>query len=301
MKQFFILAVALLSASLLRAEEWSSKVEAECGEKVIITAIPETGYHFVKWEDDETQPAEREVEVSDNKVYKAVFAINEYTITFYGADGEVLQTGTYKHGETVTVPSEVTKEADAQYTYTFLEWSPNVNNTAEADAEYTPVFESTLRKYYITFANWNGEVLEKKEWNYGDLPSYDGEKPTRPTDEGTTYTFTGWDPTIMKVEGEQTYTAQFNGQTRSYELTVSGENGVTTGSGTYQYGAKVEVTATANSCYHFVEWSDGDKNANRTVEITGTTNLVATFEIDKFTIEVVSDDETQGKVGVRKK
>ena len=298
MKHFLTLAVALLCTAAMMAQAQQTEVEADCGSQVTITAIPNTGYHFVRWNDNDTHDS-RQVSVTGDATYTAYFAINEYTITFKNWNDTVLQTGTYNHGDAV-VPPTATKTADVQYTYTFDHWTPNVNYTAEADAEYTAVFTSTLNKYTITFQNWDGSTLQSSDWDYGELPVYSGSDPTRPADAEFTYTFSGWDHSINTVTGEDTYIAQYNGTTNSYTVTTSGEHGTTTGDGTYQYGTDVEITATPNECYHFVQWSDGDTNATRTITVTGTTNLVATFEIDKYTIQVVSDDPTMGTVNVSK-
>ena len=297
MKKLFTLAATFLCAAMLMAQTPQTEVEADCGELVTITATPETGYHFVRWNDNDTH-ATRQVEATGNATYRAYFAINQYTITFKNWNDTVLQTGVYNHGDAVVAPV-ATKTANAQYTYTFDHWSPNVNYTAEADAEYIAVFTQTTNKYTITFQNWDGTILEAKQWDYGTLPSYEG-TPTRPADAEFTYTFSGWDHSISEVTGEDTYIAQYNGAKNSYTLTVNGEHGTTTGSGTYQYGSTPTITATADACYHFVRWSNGDTNATTTILITGPTTVTAIFEIDKFTIKVESDDETQGKVNVSK-
>ena len=145
--------------------------------------------------------------------------------------------------------------------------------------------------------NWNGDLLEAKEWEFGQKPTYDG-TPTRPADEGHTYTFTGWSPNVVIVSGEAKYTAQYDGAEKSYELVVSGEHGTTTGSGTFLYGSTPTITATPDACYTFVQWDNGDTNPTTTVLIEGDTNIKAIFELTKYTIEVVSNDETQGKVSV---
>lgn len=297
MKHFLFLTAAFFCAVTMLAQTPQTQVEADCGDLVTITATPKTGYHFVRWNDNNTNPV-RQVEVTGNATYRAYFAINQYTITFRNWNDTVLLTGTYNHGDAVT-PPVATKTADVQYTYTFDHWSPNVEYTATANADYTAVFISTLNKYTITFKNWDGSILEAKAWDYGTLPSYEG-TPTRPADAEYTYTFSGWDKSINVVTGDEIYVAQYNGSSNSYTLTVSGEHGTTTGSGVYAYGTNVTITATPDECYHFVKWSDNGTEASRTITITGTTNLVATFEINKFTIQVVSDDENQGTVSISK-
>ena len=45
----------------------------------------------------------------------------------------------------------------------------------------------------------------------------------------------------------------------------------------YEYGTQVTLTANANEGYTFVQWSDGDTNATRTITVTGDLTLTATF------------------------
>ena len=78
------------------------------------------------------------------------------------------------------------------------------------------------------------------------------------------------------------------------------ENGTVTGAGTYTYGTSVNITATPAECYHFVQWSDGDTNASRTIVVTDDITLTAIFEINTYVIRVESADETQGTVSVTK-
>ena len=287
----------MLCAALVMAQTPQTSVEADCGDLVTIKATPATGYHFVQWSDGDTH-ATRQVSVSGDITYKAYFAINSYTITFLNWNDTVLQTGTYNHGSTVTPPT-ATKTADAQYTYTFDHWDPTVSYTAVGDATYTAVFSKKTNQYTITFLNWDNSVLESKAWDYGSTPSYD-KTPTRPSDEEHDYTFTGWSPAISTVTQDATYTAIYNGSTVSYTLTLDGDHGTTKGGGTYLYGSTPQIIAIPDDCYHFVKWSNGDTNATTTVKITGPTTMTATFEINTYTVKVVSDDETQGSVSISK-
>jgi hypothetical protein len=297
MKQICMLTAALLCAAMMWAE---TQVQAGCGEKVTITATPEKGWHFDHWSDGDKN-ATRQVNVTSDATYKAFFAINQYTITFKDGDGQVMQTATYNHGDAVTAPATTpTKTSTVQYEYVFDHWSPNINYTAEEDVVYNAEFTSKTRQYTVTFKNWDGTVLQETKEDYGTLPEYKGAKPSRPDEGGHTFVFSGWDHSISLVAGDVIYTAQYDQNTESFVLTTAGENGTTTGDGTYQYGTEVQITATPNSCYHFVQWNDGNEEASRTITITGTTHMVATFELNTYTIEVVSDDETQGKVSVSK-
>jgi hypothetical protein len=113
---------------------------------------------------------------------------------------------------------------------------------------------------------------------YGTTPTYDGATPTRASTAQYTYTFTGWSPTVGAITGNTTYTAQFSSTVRSYTVTLtSNGNGTVSGGGTYTYGSTANISATPDSGYNFVQWSDGDTNASKSITVTGDVSLSATF------------------------
>ena len=84
-----------------------------------------------------------------------------------------------------------------------------------------------------------------------------------------------------------------------HQITVKTNNsdyGTVTGGGTFDYGSTKTITATAKAHYHFVEWSDGNTNASRTITVTGDKTYTATFAIDQFTITVKTNDSSMGTV-----
>ena len=79
-----------------------------------------------------------------------------YHISFVNYDGAILWEGDVAEGETpVYEGATPEKPADAQYTYTFSHWSPDVV-AATCDATYTAVFSENANSYTITY-NVNGE------------------------------------------------------------------------------------------------------------------------------------------------
>ena len=308
MKQFSILTVALCcSIAAMAVDQPQTEVTAGCGETVTITASPKEGYHFDHWNDNNTEQS-RVVSVSGNATYKAYFAINKYTIKYKYEDGTVFKEQTYEHGQTLTAP-EATKAEDQGYTYEFDYWEPTLETIVKSSANYTAHFKKVPKKFTITFVNWDGAELEHADWDYGTTPEYKGPEPTRAADEEQSYTFTGWGYSpLPPVTGAATYTAQYNGEKNIYEITVSGgEHGrILMGGnpftgGEYQYGTKLTITAESkDDCYQFDKWSNDETTPTITVEIKGKADLTANFGIKKFTIEVVSDNEEQGQVSVKK-
>lgn len=80
----------------------------------------------------------------------------------------------------------------------------------------------------VTFADWDGTVLQSRTAAVGNMPIYEGETPQRPSTARADYTFTGWDRELSPVAGDITYTAVYSESLRSYDVTLSAENGTIT-------------------------------------------------------------------------
>ena len=78
-----------------------------------------------------------------------------------------------------------------------------------------------------------------------------------------------------------------------YSLTATSADpsmGTVLGSGTYEAGAEVTLTATANEGYRFVGWQDGNADNPRTVTVTADATYIATFEAEVGINEVDGAD-----------
>ena len=147
--------------------------------------------------------------VTGDKTYTATFTstVNSYTISWdTNGDGTVDDTTTVAYG-TVPTHADGSKTATPEYTYTFSVWDPTPVAVTGA-ATYTATFSSTVNEYTISWdTNGDGTVDDTTTVAYGSTPTHaDGSKPA---DAQNTYSFSGWDPAIASVTGEQTYTAQF--------------------------------------------------------------------------------------------
>ena len=76
----------------------------------------------------------------------------EATYTFKDYDGTVLKTWKVNDWETPTAPTNPTREATAQYTYTFAGWNPTVGPITK-NTEYTATYTTTVNTYTVTIAS----------------------------------------------------------------------------------------------------------------------------------------------------
>lgn len=130
------------------------------------------------------------------------------TIVFKNWNDTVLEQQQLLDGELPEYKGETpTKTADAQYTYTFIGWDRDIEVVTK-DTFYTAQFSSTLNKYTIYFVNGE-DTLQREQLEYGEMPEYKGETPTKADTETQYFTFLGWTPDIAEVTEEATYSAEF--------------------------------------------------------------------------------------------
>ena len=240
--------------------------------------------------------------VTGDAVYTAVYekTTNKYTVTWKNDDGSVLRTD--KNVEYGTMPnygSNPTKAADAQYTYTFKGWTPEVE-TVTGDAVYTAVYEKTTNKYTVTWKNDDGSVLRTdKNVEYGTMPNY-GSNPTKAADAQYTYTFKGWTPEVKTVTGDATYKATYTKEANTYTLTYDLDGGEWENDTTYTYTKKykeeVEVKADPTKTgYTFAGWTSAEVevvNGKFTMPAKDVT-LKAKWNVNKYTIKWVNWDDSE--------
>ena len=135
-----------------------------------------------------------------------------------------------------------------------------LNNTyyywEEGDEENGENGEWVEKRYTITWKNGD-VVIDTYELPRGAMAEYLGTNPTKPMDEGYTYTFTGWTPALAPVTEDATYTAVYASTPRKYTVTLKSDvEGACsfTGAGAYDYNTTATISATMNPDYQFVGW-----------------------------------------------
>ena len=258
-----------------------------------------TVYTLTGWNDGTTDYAADALPVvTDNATFTANYssAAREYTITWKSDDGSVIDT-TDVAWNTVPTHADASKAATAQYTYTFDHWNPTPV-AVTGDATYTAVFESTVNKYTVTWKNYDENVLETDEnVEYGTVPTYDGETPTKPASGTETFNFIGWDPEVSAVTGDITYIATFDSSATTYTVTWKNYNNATLETDeNVVYGTTPEYNGTtparegdAQHSYAFIGWYNGTQTFGPTdtlPPVHGNVTFVAVFEetIQKYTV-----------------
>ena len=149
-------------------------------------------------------------------VYVATFepVYKNYTVMFT-VDGADYDVQTLHYGDAIVVPTDPSKDATAEYTYTFTGWSPAVAATVTGDAEYAATFIAEKNRYDVTVVTKDtqgNDLTATTSVEYGETPVLP--EPATNFVVGTTkYTFTGWDKTVAPVTGPVTYTAQYETST----------------------------------------------------------------------------------------
>lgn len=95
---------------------------------------------------------------------------------------------------------------------------PDATYTAyyEVDGELVEIGDLTLGSvtpdpvtYTIKWCNYDGTVLETDTATEGETPVYNGATPARAEDSQYTYTFKGWNKTVVAAVADATYTAVY--------------------------------------------------------------------------------------------
>lgn len=113
-----------------------------------------------------------------------------------------------------SAPSNPSRSSTAQYNYTFVGWNRDMDaSVAQVDAASNVIadrtiyaaYSRTVRSYTITWKNIDNTTLKTDTLEYGATPVYSGSTPTY---QGQAYNGE-WDPAIVPVTGNATYTAKY--------------------------------------------------------------------------------------------
>lgn len=289
----------------------------EYGDDVTLTATPASGYNFAAWlENDEVVSTNATYTIEDiaaDHELVAKFAIDQFTVMASANPndgGTVSGGGTYDSGDSCTVT------ATAAEGHTFNNWTEN-NVEVSTSASYTftvsgnrtLVANFSLNQYNVELdvaPSGSGTVTGNGTYNYGSNVNLTATPATGYQfvnwTSGGTVVSTNANYTIGGIREDIRYTANFSPLTYTVDAEVNPQNsGTVSGTGTFNYGTDVTLTASPASGYNFVNWTENEREVGRTTtyiiqDIAENHRLTANFEVAGYTVTTSVDPANSGTV-----
>lgn len=267
---------------------------------VSLEAVPNDDYAFSHWTiDGETVSTNSPLSftVYENLALVAHFVSDQCNVSVTinpenAGTVSGLGTGIFTYGETVTL------DATPNENFVFIKWTED-GQTVSWEATYS---FTAIRNYNLV-AEFNSDIctltLNVSPENAGTVTgagSYPiGTEVTITATANDGYSFLYWTyldyPIIMQpsfsfpINNSYTFTAVFTPNSYSISATVNPENsGTITGTGNYNHGQNVTMTAFAENGYFFDNWTENgtivSTNANYEFIANSNRTLVANFELN---------------------
>ena len=222
-----------------------------------------------------------------------------YVITFANYNGDPVQNIEFGYDSHPTYNgADPTRANSGFWSYNFIGWVDKDETFYAKGAElpvvkgvatYTARYEAVdwTPEYTITFKDGDNKVLTTQTARLNVVPEYAGVTPTKAATAQYTYTFNNtWSPAIVAATKNETYTAQFDSELRSYTITFCNETGRELSSATFDYGATPvyggempKKARTGSAVYTFDGWSStmGGAKLAELPTVTGAATYYAHF------------------------
>ena len=274
----------------------------------VIAARPSTHYHFLRWNDGNTDNP-RLLTITSDTSFTAFFELNRYSVA---ATTSQTNRGTVSGSDTYEALSTATLTATANYGFSFLMWNDSITDNPRqllvaSDTNLSALFDYDTNVSFTIraiSANANrGTVSGAGIYKSGSTITLRATpKPGYRLfqwSDGTTDT-----NLTLTVEKAATYIAIFEAIPRpsTFTLTLHSADtlmGTVSGTGTYRADTTLTIRAIPNPGYHFTYWSDSCTLATRTLTLSSDSTLTAYFDADiptTFTLTVLSADTLMGTV-----
>lgn len=279
------------------------------GSKATLTASAATGYTFMGWFNTSGTSVGTSTTYTINSVTAAVtvyarFQKNWYTVTYTRGTGVNSLSKTSErvaYNGTVTSETAVASTGYNSPTWTkssgtgLLSVSAGKATLSAIQSNCTLVASATINSYTISYTkNANIASISKtsETVNYGGTATCTATLPANTAQY--TYSFGGWYEgstrvgtalalSVANITAARTFEARGVATVNKYTLTVV--NG--SGSGTYNYGTKVTITASTIEGKTFSKWSDGVTTASREVTVTANATYTAEYTTNTYTVTYV--------------
>lgn len=268
------------------------------GTEVQISAVANDGYLFLHWNDGVTN-AVRTVTVNGHDAYVASFRTDAtYTVAVDAENGNVSGTGS-----NFIENDQVTLTATPAMGYRFVNWTTvdgtelseenPYSFTVVSDTHLVAVFAALPYTVTLNADPEQGTVTGAGEYLFG-------QQVTISATPAEGYLFEQWsddvttNPRTIVVTSDIELTAIFSAIPPTlYYIGATAVNGTVTGTGMYEEGTTVTLTATPNTCYHFVNWTkDGvvvSEDAAYSFTVTENMTLMANFEATVIYTDAISE------------
>ena len=254
------------------------------GTEATITAVPNEGYHFVRWSDGNIN-ATRTITVTSHISLSAEFEINVYDVTLIAENGSVVGAGKYSHG------SEITIIATPDEGYHFVRWSDgntSATRTIIVTSNITLSAEFKINIYDVILTAENGTVFGAGKYSHNSSITF-----AVVAHEG--YKFTNWsdgnteNPRTMIVTENVNFEAILDIDLPNVEKynnfiveSANEEEGIVT----------IFISAEGITGFQFSHWSDGNTENPRIVTLDEDIELYAYFmpliSVDNETSKITS-------------
>ncbi|MDY6393873.1 MAG: leucine-rich repeat protein [Synergistales bacterium] len=241
------------------------------------------GYHFSQWADGNTENP-RTVIITQDTNFVAIFEIDTFFVSVMANDetmGTTLGNGIYDWN------TEITISATPEEHYHFVSWSDgNTSNprivVIDKDTTFVALFEED-DKYSLQIVSSNNTMGTVE----GSGVYYAGETVRIKAIANEHYHFSQWsdgstdNPRWITVISDNTFVANFAKDT--YLVSVESENlamGTVSGSGEFEYGDNIVISANASEGYKFLQWNDGNTDNPRQIRVENDSTFIANFTVD---------------------
>ena len=300
------------------------------GTKVTFTAVPKAGCRFVRWTDGittatRTYTIKGTENFTDNEVvFRAEFeSVSKFTLTPVSAQSTM---GTVSDPVTVDAGNPARATAYPKEGYKFVNWTlSNSSQKITSNPLIMDMYENLTATANFAAAQKVTITVSAEPSNGGTVSGGGSYKEQETVYLSATpnamMIFVRWEKrntngtwTSVSTNAEYSFKATEDASYRAVfepvsKITFSATADETQGvviispeKNGYYEGEQVVIEAVPNACYAFTQWSDGNTENPRTIELH-TANLVleALFEEHKEKLNVISESSLKGLVRINEK